>query len=523
LPTADVVLFAVATVCAVSPMVPAVPGFHRWIAVSTSQCWAGGADAKRVVSTSCAVANFKTRRDIRFAFLFVSVCDTWFTSCATETSVVLENVGNAVLYWRAVPTEAWGVVVTMDNGALMPGSSVVIGLKSSASGLPPSTYPGALTILTNEVVGVSANPTLANVGVGSSNHSVSWAIQVVVALLFPTTQAIRLTPDAAPHESTYTVVNLAGVPILAVVSTLWSSTWVTANVQSAIIKDADVLAVGVSTRFDAVGLGAISRNVCVTLPPAPSDVFSCRLLSVSYHVNVTCWTEATADELAGNGTTSIVVSGHELASLADSDKFYAQISLPPILVHIDYYVGKPVARYSNCRLRSTVSVLRIYSAIEVGISLSDAVGFTVPLTLEALQHVGFQFASSTSREGVPNATVTSYELDFVSTEILVTIQALELGTLQIAVIVSGENIPESSGPLVSVVSPVCNSSQHVQLTEDGKQCICKLGRYSDGKLCLPCPPGTYQPRLQNVTLSQCVAVVVSISWWFHRSACADVV
>jgi hypothetical protein len=419
----------------------------------------------------------------------------------TETSVVLENSGNGVLHWKVVPTEAWASVVGVDSGALLPGSSALVALKSSATGLPPSTYSSTLTIMTNEVSGMSLNPVVVNTAVGSSNQTVPWTIQVVVALLFPTSASVRLTADSVTALSTFTVVNLAGAPIVAVIDTPSQHPWLTASVNSSIVKDADVLSVDVLSSFDFDILKTVPRNACVSFVSVDE---ACPLLSVTLLINITCWTEATADELAGNGTATIVKAGDQLSPLADVDTAYTQISLPPIIATVRFDVGKPSAKYSRCRLRSMVATsIAVFGTIQVGVALADGAGFSVPLNLEALQYVGLQFLSTSASEGTIHATVTSYDLDEESNEIVVSIRAIELGALRIVVLVSGSVVSGSEeSPVVHVVSPFCDASRYLQQTLDRKRCICQLGRYSDGSSCLPCPAGTFQPRPQNITLPQ---------------------
>lgn len=380
----------------------------------------------------------------------------------------------------------WGTVTPV-FGSIPAQQAVTFTLMASSLLLPPGSFGTTIVIHTNQPTvtqseSVSDQP--ISLGDGQA-FAVSWSLQIVEAIAFPSQINVTLSPFQAPVDATVSVANFAGAVLVMTASS--NVSW--------IITDRPV---------DVVSAGSVASFPVAISYPVGDDVggFVRPGTNLSADITVECWR---ADASAVGDAT---VTPLQLAALVNrsvgnlpNSPFFSPISLNAVGVTVSTIVGPPNATLSTVQLLSAASIpVNVGAGIRISLHMRDAGGNTVQPTDDVIGLVGLEFllldshyVADLSLNSSSLASVTGIVPSADNSSFIINAQPLVLGSLLLNVTLNGLLV--GSPISVTVFTANCGTNQ---TAVNGLTCACRAGYYfHDSTHCLPCPAGSYKSSPSN--------------------------
>lgn len=402
-----------------------------------------------------------------------------------DSSFTIASVGSGPLRYSITGGTAWGKVVDSAAGTLPPGTTITVPVRAVSGSLPPTTYTTQLAIATNEPASQGLYPPGQEVSFAAgATYALPWSMEVVLALVFPTTVGVVVVPNVPATPSTFSVVNFAGVSILVLISLPDNATsWMDVPVSQLYLQQADIRSFVVDIGYP-VGMSSVCDPHC------PLGVYSMSLL-------VEGWKQASPEEVAAaNGTATL---GAQLSPLADAAGWYVPIILPSISINANASVGASNATMSRT-VMTVPSPLLPHTQLVASVFVVDAAQFPVP-PLAALASVSLH--SVALGNALTPVLVHSITYDAASMAVLVSFEPLVLDPIDIQVFVQGLPVPGGNASLV-VTPPICVAPTTFETVTEA--CLCEPGYHTEANSCQPCPSGTYKSEIANGSVSTCVTL-----------------
>lgn len=389
----------------------------------------------------------------------------------------------------------WGTVSQPYSGIIEANSMLTLSLQTIAGSLPAAGYSSSVTIQTTQpAVSYAAVDPTATVTVSSGvSFTVSWAINILQALVFPVQQAQTLVPSQRGTVLVFAVANFAGAPIQVRLQNDSLPSWMVLSVGSDVVQNGDMITFNVTVNYPTASSTrrrAISSACGVgTLP---GTVGPDEFINVS--MGLTAWRLPL-------GTTA-----QTLSTVDDAIKVPVPLQTPGINIPVITALGAPSVMYSCVDVSPDGTNCTVGDTVSIPIEVRDAGGNLIPFSAASASIIGISVSceETDACQQIIAGPSLAEVVDILNTTNVgvyaVSIKALATGPLLIQMSIDGISV---GGPSLLNASGI-GCGPH-QLTLDGVHCVCAAGYFlpTEGNrtACTPCPGGSYNPKAAAIGLA----------------------